>query len=111
WVRLLSVPYYALFPIIISFCCIGVYSVNGNIYDLFAITFFGLMSYALVKMDCEPAPLLLGFVLGPLLEENLRRAMILSRGDPTTFITRPLSAGLLGLAVAMLLIVLLPAVK
>ena len=82
WVKLLTVPYYVLFPIIMAFCSIGVYSVNTNVYDLYAVAFFGLLGYVLVKLRCEPAPLLLGFVLGPLLEENLRRAMILSRGDP-----------------------------
>ena len=95
WVKLLTVPYYVLFPIIMAFCSIGVYSVNSNVYDLYAVAFFGLIGYALVKLRCEPAPLLLGFVLGPLLEENLRRAMILSRGDPSTFVTRPISATLL----------------
>ena len=98
WVKLLTVPYYVLFPIIMAFCSIGVYSVNSNVYDLFAVAFFGLIGYVLVKLRCEPAPLLLGFVLGPLLEENLRRAMILSRGDPTTFVTRPISALLLAIA-------------
>ena len=93
WVKLLTVPYYVLFPIIMAFCSIGVYSVNTNVFDLYAVAFFGLLGYVLVKLRCEPAPLLLGFVLGPLLEENLRRAMILSRGDPTTFVTRPISAG------------------
>jgi len=111
WVKLLTIPYYVLFPIIMAFCSIGVYSVNGNIYDLYAVAFFGLIGYALVKLRCEPAPLLLGFVLGPLLEENLRRAMILSRGDPTTFITRPISATLLLIALAVLIVVFLPSVK
>lgn len=111
WVKLLTVPYYILFPIIMAFCSIGVYSVNSNVYDLYVVAFFGIFGYALMKMRCEPAPLLLGFVLGPLLEENLRRAMILSKGDPTTFITRPISATLLVLAAAVLVIVFLPAVK
>ncbi|MCC6205661.1 MAG: tripartite tricarboxylate transporter permease [Hyphomicrobiales bacterium] len=111
WVRLLTVPYYVLFPIIMAFCSIGVYSVNSNVYDLYAVAFFGLLGYLLTKLRCEPAPLLLGFVLGPLLEENLRRAMILSRGDPTTFVTRPLSATLLALAALVLIIVLLPSVR
>lgn len=111
WVKLLTVPYYILFPIIMAFCSIGVYSVNTNVYDLYAVAFFGILGYALMKMRCEPAPLLLGFVLGPLLEENLRRAMILSKGDPMTFITRPISATLLVLALAVLVIVFLPAVK
>jgi Uncharacterized protein conserved in bacteria len=111
WVKLLTVPYYVLFPVIMTFCSIGVYSVNSNIYDLFSVAFFGLVGYVLVKLRCEPAPLLLGFVLGPLLEENLRRAMILSRGDFSTFVTRPISAVLLGIAVLVLIVVLVPAVR
>ncbi|PBB93183.1 hypothetical protein CK215_10165 [Mesorhizobium sp. WSM3864] len=111
WVKLLTIPYYVLFPIIMAFCSIGVYSVNTNVYDLYAVAFFGLLGYLLIKLRCEPAPLLLGFVLGPLLEENLRRAMILSRGDPSTFVTRPISASLLFIALAVLVIVFLPAVK
>lgn len=111
WVRLLTIPYYVLFPIIMAFCSIGVYSVNANVYDLYAVAFFGLLGYVLVKLRCEPAPLLLGFVLGPLLEENLRRAMILSRGNPATFIERPISAALLAIAVIVLIVVFLPAVR
>ncbi|NKF31154.1 tripartite tricarboxylate transporter permease, partial [Pseudomonas sp. BGM005] len=84
---------------------------NANVYDLYAVAFFGFIGYVLAKLRCEPAPLLLGFVLGPLLEENLRRAMILSRGDPTTFVTRPISATLLAIAVAVLIVVFLPSVK
>src|SRR5690606_20126139 len=100
-----------LFPIIMAFCSIGVYSVNRNVYDLYAVAFFGLVGYVLAKLRCEPAPLLLGFVLGPLLEENLRRAMILSRGDPSTFVTRPISATLLCIALVVLVVVLLPSVR
>ncbi|MEW9808491.1 tripartite tricarboxylate transporter permease [Mesorhizobium marinum] len=111
WVKLLTVPYYVLFPIIMGFCAIGIYSVNSNIYDLYSVAFFGLVGYLLVKLRCEPAPLLLGFVLGPLLEENLRRAMILSRGDFSTFVTRPISATLLGIAAVVLIVVLLPSVR
>ncbi|KQZ16676.1 hypothetical protein ASD50_08820 [Mesorhizobium sp. Root552] len=111
WVKLLTIPYYVLFPIIMAFCSIGVYSVNSNVYDLYAVAFFGLLGYVLLKLRCEPAPLLLGFVLGPLLEENLRRAMILSRGDPTTFVTRPISAILLAISLAVLVIVFLPSIK
>ena len=111
WVKLLTVPYYVLFPIIMAMCSIGVYSVNSNVYDLFAVAFFGFLGYVLSKLRFEPAPLLLGFVLGPLLEENLRRAMILSRGDPTTFVTRPISAGLLVLALAVLVLVFLPQIR
>ncbi|MER2536388.1 MAG: tripartite tricarboxylate transporter permease, partial [Rhizobiaceae bacterium] len=111
WVKLLTVPYYMLFPIIMAFCAIGVYSVNSNAYDLYAVAFFGLLGYVLAKLRCEPAPLLLGFVLGPLLEEHLRRAMILGRGDPMTFVTRPISATLLVIALLVLVIVLLPSVR
>jgi len=111
WVKLLKVPYYILFPIIMAFSSIGVYSVNANAYDLFFVAFAGLAGYVFAKLRCEPAPLLLGFVLGPLLEENLRRAMILSRGDPATFFTRPISAILLLIALAVLVVVLLPSVR
>jgi putative tricarboxylic transport membrane protein len=111
WVKLLTVPYYVLFPIIMAMCSIGVYSVNSNPYDLFAVAGFGLLGYIMSKLRCEPAPLLLGFVLGPLLEENLRRAMILSRGDPTTFVTRPISAALLILSLAILVLVFLPQIR
>jgi putative tricarboxylic transport membrane protein len=108
WVRLLKVPYFILFPAILAFSAIGVYSINSNAFDLFAVALFGLLGYALVKCECEPAPLLLGFVLGPMLEEHLRRAMIISRGDPTVFVTRPLSLALLALAAGVLVVVLLP---
>jgi putative tricarboxylic transport membrane protein len=110
WVRLLTIPYYVLFPTILVFSAIGVYSINSNAFDLFTVAVFGGLSYVLVKLGCEPAPLLLGFVLGPMLEENLRRAMIISRGDPMVFITRPISAVLICLAAAVLVIVLLPSV-
>ncbi len=110
WVRLLKVPYFILFPAILAFSAIGVYSINSNAFDLFAVALFGLLGYALVKCECEPAPLLLGFVLGPMLEEHLRRAMIISKGDATVFFTRPLSLTLLILAVGVLVVVLLPTV-
>jgi putative tricarboxylic transport membrane protein len=110
WVKMLTIPYYALFPAIIAFSAIGVYSVNSNAFDLYALAAFGLLGYVLVKLGCEPAPLLLGFVLGPLLEENLRRAMIISRGDPLVFVTHPISAALLAVAAVVLVIVLLPGV-
>jgi TctA family transporter len=111
WVRLLTMPYHMLFPAILAFCCIGVYSVNANAFDVYAMALFGLIGYVLVKLDCEPAPLLLGFVLGPMLEEYLRRAMVLSRGDATVFFTRPLSLALLLVAAGVLALVLLPAVR
>jgi putative tricarboxylic transport membrane protein len=110
WVKLLKVPYHVLFPVIMAFCSIGVYSVNSNAYDLYAVAVFGLLGYLLLKLRCEPAPLLLGFVLGPLLEENLRRAMIFGRGDPSVFVTRPISAVLLVLTVLVLVVVLMPSV-
>jgi TctA family transporter len=110
WVRLLTIPYYVLFPAILSFACIGIYAINSNSFDLYSLTFFGLLGYFLVRLGCEPAPLLLGFVLGPLMEENLRRALIISRGDPMVFFSRPISAGLLIAAVLVLAIVFLPGI-
>jgi TctA family transporter len=110
WVRLLTIPYYMLFPAIVAFCAIGVYSINNNPFDLYAVAVFGLLGYVLIKLGCEPAPLLLGFVLGPMLEEHLRRAMIISRGDPTVFFTRPLSASLMLIAVIVLTLLLLPGI-
>lgn len=108
WVKLLSVPYRLLYPAILLFCCIGVYSVNNSLFDVGLTVGFGLLGYLFIKLRCEPAPLLLGFILGPMLEENLRRAMLLSRGDPTVFVTRPLSLSLLLLAAGLILIMLLP---
>ena len=111
WVRLLSVPYRILYPAILLFCCIGVYSLNNSAVDVGLALFFGLLGYLFIKLDCEPAPLLLGFVLGPMMEDNLRRAMLLSRGNPAVFFTRPLSLGLLIVALALLVVVVLPAVR
>lgn len=111
WVKMLTIPYNVLFPAIIAFACIGTYSINLNAFDIYAIAFFGLVGYVLVKLGCEPAPLLLGFVLGPLLEEHLRRAMIISHGDPTVFLRRPISAGLLAAAAAALIVAVLPAIR
>jgi TctA family transporter len=111
WVRLLTIPYYLLFPAIMAFAAIGIYSINSNAYDLYSLALFGALGYTLVRFGCEPAPLLLGFILGPMLEEHLRRAMIISRGDPTVFVTRPISAALLAFSVVVLVIVLLPAVR
>jgi putative tricarboxylic transport membrane protein len=111
WVRLLRVPYRMLFPAILIFCAIGVYSVNNAPADAVMVAAFGLVGYWLVKCDFEPAPMLLGFVLGPLMEENLRRAMLIARGDPTTFVTRPISGALLALAALLLLIAVLPMIR
>jgi putative tricarboxylic transport membrane protein len=111
WVRLLTVPYRVLFPAIVVFASLGCYAINSNNFDVYAIAVFGIIGYTLVKLGCEPAPLLLGFVLGPLLEEHLRRAMILSRGDPMIFLDRPISATLLVLAAAALVVAVLPSVR
>ncbi len=108
WVRLLSVPYRMLYPAILLFCCIGVFSVNNSLFDVLLTVGFGLLGYLFIKLRCEPAPLLLGFVLGPLMEENLRRAMLLSRGDPSVFFTRPISASLLVLGVGLLILLAVP---
>jgi TctA family transporter len=110
WVKLLSVPYKFLYPAILVFCCIGAYSINNNVFDVFMTIPFAILGYVFKKLDCEPAPMLLGFVLGKLMEEYLRRAMTISRGDPTVFFTRPLSATLLALAAILLIIVFLPAI-
>jgi len=111
WVRLLRVPYRLLFPAIIIFCAIGVYSINNSAFDIAMTGLFGVIGYWLVKHDFEPAPMLLGFVLGPMLEENLRRAMLIARGDPSTFLTRPISAGLIALAVFLLALAVLPMIR
>jgi putative tricarboxylic transport membrane protein len=111
WIKLLSVPYRLLFPAIVLFCAIGVYSTNNNTFDIWMVALFGFIGYIFMKLGCEPAPLLLGFILGPMMEENLRRALLLSRGDWSVFVTRPLSGSLLAAAVVLLIIVLLPAVK
>jgi TctA family transporter len=111
WVRLLKVPYRVLFPAIVAFACIGTYSINQNPFDVYAIAFFGLLGYVLVKLGGEPAPLLLGFVLGPLLENHMRRALIISHGDPTTFLTRPISLALLLVAAVALVLAMLPAIR
>jgi putative tricarboxylic transport membrane protein len=111
WIKLLTIPYRLLFPAIVLFCAIGVYSTNNNTWDIWMVAIFGVIGYIFIKLGTEPAPLLLGFILGPMMEENLRRALLLSRGDWSVFLTRPLSAGLLVAAVLLLVIVLLPAVK
>ena len=111
WIKLLTVPYRLLYPAILVFCCIGVYSLSNSPFDVVITAGFGLVGYLFLKLDCEPAPLLLGFILGPMMEENLRRAMLLSRGDAMTFVTRPLSATLLAIALLLLVIIMLPAIR
>jgi TctA family transporter len=111
WIKLLTVPYRLLYPAILLFCAIGVYSVNNTSFDIYMMCVFAVLGYVCVKLECEPAPLILGFILGPMMEENLRRAMLLSRGDPSVFFTKPISAVLLGISLVLLLIVLAPSVK
>jgi putative tricarboxylic transport membrane protein len=111
WVRLLKVPYRLMFPAILLFCCIGIYSINNNPGDVMLTAFFGLAGYALHKFGFEPAPLLLGFVLGRLMEETFRQAMVLSRGSFMTFIDGPISGMLLALALLILAIAVLPTVR
>ena len=111
WVKLLTVPYRWLFPAIMVFCVIGAYSVNNDTFEVKMVVVFGFLGYLFYKLRCEPAPLILGFILGPMMEENLRRAMLLSRGDATVFFTRPLSLTLLVMAAALIIIVALPAIK
>jgi len=111
WVKLLRVPYRILFPAILVFCTIGVYSLNYNVFDIWMTAAFGLIGYVWAKLRCEGAPLLLGLVLGPMMEENFRRALLLARGDYATFVTRPLSLTLLAMALALVILVALPSVK
>ena len=111
WIKLLTVPYRFLFPAILTFCCIGLYTLNNNNFDVYMAVIFGLIGYIFYKLNCEPAPLLLGFILGPMMEENLRRALLLSRGDWTTFMSRPLSAGPLIAALLMIVVVMLPSIR
>lgn len=111
WVSLLKVPYRFLYPTILVFCAIGAYSVNNSTFDVYLTVLFGFVGYVLGKLECEPAPLLIGFVLGPMLEEYLRRAMVLSRGDPMVFVERPVSAILLGIAAISLIAMLVPAIR
>ncbi|MGH7767044.1 MAG: tripartite tricarboxylate transporter permease [Candidatus Binatia bacterium] len=109
WVRMIMVPYQLLYPAILVFCGIGVFSLNNSEFDIYLMGLFGLLGFVFVKLGCEPAPMLLAFILGRLMEEYLRRALLISRGDPMVFITRPISATLLALAVLAMCIVLIPA--
>jgi TctA family transporter len=111
WVALLKVPYRMLFPAIMTFSCIGIYSVNNSAFEVYLAAIFGIIGIIWMKLEMPPAPMLLGFVLGPLMEENLRRALLISRGDPTVFVTRPISLGFIIATVLILVIMVLPAVK
>lgn len=111
WVKLLIVPYRLLSPSILVFMSIGVYSLSNSPFDVFLMSLFGLFGYICMKIECEPAPLILGFILGPLMEENLRRAMLMSRGDPLVFLQRPISLGFLVSSIMLLVIIALPAIR
>jgi TctA family transporter len=111
WVRLLTVPYRLLYPAILVFCCIGVYTVSYRTLDIILTAAFGLLGYVFLKLGCEGAPLLLGLVLGPMLEEYVRRALLLSNGDFSIFVRRPISLGLLLVTAVMAIAVALPAIR
>jgi putative tricarboxylic transport membrane protein len=111
WVRLLAVPYRFLFPAILVFCCIGVFTINNNVFDLFQLVVFSGLGYLLLKLGCEPAPLVLGLVLGPMMEEHLRRALLISLGDPTILVSSPISAGFLLASAALLASIAIPTIR
>ena len=111
WVRLLRIPYQYLFPAIVVFCCIGTYTVNRNVFDVYVMAFFAVFGYLCLKLECEPAPLILGFVLGPMMEENLRRTLLMSRGEFSIFVTEKISLAFLIVAAIMLVILAAPVVR
>jgi TctA family transporter len=111
WIRLLAVPYRLLFSAIFVFCCIGAYTVDNKIFDIYALAALTAVAYVLLKLDCEPAPMVLGFILGPMMEENLRRTMMISFGDPSVFFTRPISLAFLLAAAGLLIVIALPALR
>ncbi len=111
WTRMLTVPYHILYPAIVIFACIGSFNVSNSAFDVMMLAAFGAIGYVFIKLDCEPAPFLLGFVLGPMLEDHFRRAMLVSGGDPMIFVRRPISAALLAISILALLAVLLPSVR
>jgi putative tricarboxylic transport membrane protein len=111
WVSLLKVPYRILFPAIMAFSCIGIYSINNSSFEIYLTAIFGVLGFFWLRLECPPAPLLLGFVLGPLMEENLRRALLISRGDATVFFTRPISCGFMIATILIILLMGLPMIK
>jgi len=111
WVKLLSVPYRLLFPAIMAFSAIGIYSVNNSAFEIYLTALFGVLGFVWMRLGFSPAPMLLGFVLGPMMEENLRRAMLMSRGDPTVFFTRPLSAGFIIATVLIVIAMAAPGIR
>jgi putative tricarboxylic transport membrane protein len=111
WVALLRVPYRLLFPAIILFCCIGAYASGNSVFSVWLMLGWGALGYFFNKIGVQPAPMVLGFVLGPLLEENFRRAMLLSGGDPAVFVQRPISAALLAVAAILLVVLVFPVIR
>ena len=111
WIKMILVPYHRLFPAILMFCAIGVFSLNNNEFDVYLMALFGLFGYICAKLGAEPAPMLLGYIIGPMMEEYLRRALLLSHSDPMVFVTRPISAAMLAMAAIALVIVLLPSLR
>ena len=111
WIRLLKVPYRLLFPAILLFCAIGAYSSSNSVFDIYLMGALSVLGYVFVKLDCEPAPLILGFILGPMMEENLRRALLISRGHAETFVTQPISLGFLIASAALLAVLIVPAIR
>jgi TctA family transporter len=111
WVKMLSIPYRLLFPAIMAFSAIGIYSVNNSAFEIYLTALFGILGFVWMKLGFNLAPMLLGFVLGPMMEENLRRAMLMSRGDPSVFVTRPISLGFMIATVLILVVMLLPMVR
>jgi TctA family transporter len=111
WVRLLSVPYRVLFPAIMAFMAIGVYSLNNQPLEIYLTLLLGVLGYLFIQLKCEPAPLLVAFVLGPLMEENLRRALSISRGNPVVFVTQPISAGFLAATAILVVAIVVPLLR
>jgi TctA family transporter len=111
WVRLLNVPYRLLFPAIVAFAAIGIYSLNNSAFEIYLAAMFGIAGFVLVKLGFGLPPLLLGFVLGPMMEDNLRRSLVMGRGDPSIFVTRPISLGFIVATVLILAIFALPAIR
>jgi len=102
------VPYRILFPAIVLFCAAGVYVIGLSAFDVYLMAAFGFIGLALARCGCDPVPLLLGFILGPMMEENLRRALLITNGDPSIFVARPISAGFLALTLVLIILALLP---
>jgi len=111
WTRLLALPYHILYPAIIIFCCIGSFNVANDPFDVYVLATFGALGYIFIKLECEPAPFLMGFVLGPLMEDHFRRALLISHGDFTIFLTHRIAATLLAFSLLALVVTLVPSVR